>query len=219
MANEETARTLGEVMKDALGSALETFEAAADVVAASHDLALAIGRLRRVAVGPGDAGLAGRPVADQAREIGALETTKTSGDEEPLPALQNGASEGMKRCTKCGQQKPLEAFHRHAKHPDGRQNACKVCRAARRRSASQASGSQSAAGGTQRCKLCQEDKPLEEFQNAPYGKKKHTCRACMSARIRAAQKKGSKAKSDRKHLIKERAEAHLRSELMEETDR
>ena len=34
----------------------------------------------------------------------------------------------MKTCTKCGEHKTLEEFHRHKGEPDGRQWHCKVCR-------------------------------------------------------------------------------------------
>jgi 5-methylcytosine-specific restriction endonuclease McrA len=34
----------------------------------------------------------------------------------------------MKTCTKCGETKPLEDFHRHAPSPDGRKPRCKGCR-------------------------------------------------------------------------------------------
>lgn len=33
----------------------------------------------------------------------------------------------MKRCTKCGEEKPLEAYYRHAQAKDGRHSRCKVC--------------------------------------------------------------------------------------------
>jgi 5-methylcytosine-specific restriction endonuclease McrA len=33
----------------------------------------------------------------------------------------------MKRCAKCGQEKPLTAFHKHRREPDGHQTRCKVC--------------------------------------------------------------------------------------------
>lgn len=39
--------------------------------------------------------------------------------------------EGSKACTMCGETKPLEAFHRNANHPTGRNSACIVCRKAR----------------------------------------------------------------------------------------
>ena len=34
----------------------------------------------------------------------------------------------MKECNKCGETKPLEAFHKHNKCKDGRIGACRVCR-------------------------------------------------------------------------------------------
>lgn len=36
----------------------------------------------------------------------------------------------MKTCTKCGESKPLTAFHRHAPARDGRKPRCKACRVA-----------------------------------------------------------------------------------------
>lgn len=35
-----------------------------------------------------------------------------------------------KTCTKCGQAKPLDEFHRYARSSDGRQPVCKACRSA-----------------------------------------------------------------------------------------
>lgn len=32
-----------------------------------------------------------------------------------------------KRCNGCGETKPLEDFHRHSRHKDGRQARCKIC--------------------------------------------------------------------------------------------
>lgn len=34
----------------------------------------------------------------------------------------------MKICTKCGETKPLDAFHKHSRSPDGRKPCCKECR-------------------------------------------------------------------------------------------
>lgn len=33
----------------------------------------------------------------------------------------------MKRCSRCGEEKPLEAFHRNRGMPDGRQRRCAAC--------------------------------------------------------------------------------------------
>lgn len=40
----------------------------------------------------------------------------------------------MKKCSKCGQCKPLEEFHRHRSSPSGRDSWCKVCRNAKGKS-------------------------------------------------------------------------------------
>jgi len=37
-----------------------------------------------------------------------------------------------KRCTKCGEVKPLDEFHTNNRRPDGRNTQCKVCRNASR---------------------------------------------------------------------------------------
>lgn len=34
----------------------------------------------------------------------------------------------MKRCTMCGEAKPVDAFHRNRRRADGRQNVCKACK-------------------------------------------------------------------------------------------
>jgi hypothetical protein len=39
---------------------------------------------------------------------------------------------GSKRCTKCGEEKPLEEFHRRSDVPDGRTSRCKACEKARK---------------------------------------------------------------------------------------
>jgi Recombination endonuclease VII len=39
----------------------------------------------------------------------------------------------MKRCPKCGESKPLDAFHRSSKAMDGRQGYCKECMTANNR--------------------------------------------------------------------------------------
>ena len=36
----------------------------------------------------------------------------------------------MKRCSECGLDKPLDAFHRHRQKHDGRQTVCKDCKRA-----------------------------------------------------------------------------------------
>lgn len=38
-----------------------------------------------------------------------------------------------KKCSKCGEAKPLDEFHRNRKMPDGLQYVCKTCRAEERR--------------------------------------------------------------------------------------
>jgi len=38
--------------------------------------------------------------------------------------------QAYKRCTKCGETKPLDEFHRDSARPDGRRNDCKVCHGA-----------------------------------------------------------------------------------------
>lgn len=42
----------------------------------------------------------------------------------------------MKRCTKCGQSKSLEAFHRHRRNKDGRRAVCKACESKRAKAVS-----------------------------------------------------------------------------------
>lgn len=39
-------------------------------------------------------------------------------------------SEPMKRCTQCGEAKPLSDFHRHKREKDGYQPWCRLCRLA-----------------------------------------------------------------------------------------
>lgn len=58
-----------------------------------------------------------------------------------------------KRCTKCGEWKPVEAFGRHRAYLDGRLSFCKACRKA----------PPVLPPGTRRCRTCGEVKPEAAF--------------------------------------------------------
>jgi len=97
----------------------------------------------------------------------------------------------LKRCTKCGIEKPLEAFHKHARSLDGRQVWCKECyrrralerwrrlnpgRPVRRRYSPDATA--------KACRCCGLEKPVEAFHRAKRGAcgRKAICGECEAKR-------------------------------------
>lgn len=49
------------------------------------------------------------------------------------PEVSRMPEQAYKRCTKCGEIKPLSEYHRHSSLKDGRFNSCKVCERAKAR--------------------------------------------------------------------------------------
>ena len=68
----------------------------------------------------------------------------------------------MKHCTSCKRLLPLDAFHRHAGHSDGRSSQCKECRRKKRNPAA-VEREQLRSNGLKKCPVCQQIKPLSEF--------------------------------------------------------
>lgn len=82
-----------------------------------------------------------------------------------------------KRCADCGEHKPLEAFHRQAKSKDGRYPYCKSCCRARQRALYQTRDNKYRKA-FKRCSWCLTDKPSEDFQRTPEGKRHARCIEC-----------------------------------------
>lgn len=82
-----------------------------------------------------------------------------------------------KRCTKCGEVKPLSEFNRDGAHSDGRRSCCKACDSLRKRSKCNTVP----ADITEKCcSRCGEVKPISEFyrdKRADDGLFSH-CKAC-----------------------------------------
>lgn len=71
-----------------------------------------------------------------------------------------------KRCTKCGEVKPLSKFYRNRNAPDGRHSWCRSCQRPgieERHDARRAEAAELATLGLRRCTACGEVKPVSEF--------------------------------------------------------
>ena len=106
-----------------------------------------------------------------------------------------------KRCSRCGQVKPLSEFHKHAGHRDGRSSRCKVCRqesrypdAVKNRRAKQRLDD----AGMKRCWRCQRVKPLSDFFNnsSEHDGVTSMCKICHGAYKREFRK-GNREKVNR----------------------
>jgi HNH endonuclease len=88
-----------------------------------------------------------------------------------------------KRCTKCGEIKPLEAFDKSTKWADGRRGRCKLCRSLTRKSAPTTAP---APDRLKQCGICHTHKPAIEFSpNGESSDGRHSnCRECERARAR-----------------------------------
>lgn len=82
-----------------------------------------------------------------------------------------------KRCADCGEHKPLEAFHRQTKSKDGRYPYCKSCCQARQRALYQTRNNKYRKA-FKRCSWCLTDKPSEDFQRTPEGRRHARCIEC-----------------------------------------
>jgi 5-methylcytosine-specific restriction endonuclease McrA len=88
---------------------------------------------------------------------------------------------GMKRCVRCGQVKPLEAFHRYHRSGDGRMAACTDCERDRR--GFTARRVEPAPSGFKTCSACGAVRPLTDFYKDPRGPRGvvSRCKPCKLA--------------------------------------
>ena len=87
----------------------------------------------------------------------------------------------MKKCSKCGETKPLAEFYKCKKKPDGLQFYCKVCNSERQKSRN---FSVDPNLKEKKCRKCDETKPVAEFgksKNNPDGLNNY-CKVCDSKR-------------------------------------
>lgn len=93
-------------------------------------------------------------------------------------------------CSKCREAKPLGAFHRAKDQPQGRHRQCKDCRSELGKAERLARGSKQALRmalfreGKQRCSMCDEVKPLDDFYKCTRSKtgRKGQCIDCYNER-------------------------------------
>ena len=98
----------------------------------------------------------------------------------------------MKKCSKCGETKPLAEFYKCKKKPDGLQFYCKVCNSERQKSRN---FSVDPNLKEKKCRKCDETKPVAEFskyKNSPDGLFYH-CKVCNS------EYKNKKANKDKRN--------------------
>ena len=92
----------------------------------------------------------------------------------------------QKRCSQCGEAKPLDEFYRQSGGRHGRHASCKACAEQQRREYRRKNPPQRKDWtGVDRpshkvCKSCGQDKPLSEYFNATTTRdgKEHDCKAC-----------------------------------------
>lgn len=104
-----------------------------------------------------------------------------------------------KKCSKCGEEKPLDGFHRDATRPDGRKGDCKECRTeymrslrasrTRKRVAMQRAMLESST--TKTCIKCQRELPHSDFWGNTKTRDglRGSCKACANASKRAYYRK------------------------------
>src|SRR4051794_35638305 len=102
----------------------------------------------------------------------------------------------MKKCSKCGEVKPLDDFYRSSQSKDGRQGHCKACnlQALRERAARRPAKLRprvAAPAGYKYCYGCDQTKPFSEFgQNRSAGDgKTFYCKQCHNTRGRESKQR------------------------------
>lgn len=94
-------------------------------------------------------------------------------------------TDGAQTCTKCGEMKPLQEFHRHAIASTGRRPDCKICVNAKNGSKRRIRQAMIMAGKLP-CTKCGEMKPLEEFHRTPQTStgRRPRCKTCVCKQVR-----------------------------------
>jgi len=92
-----------------------------------------------------------------------------------------------KKCGRCRRKLPFSAFHKSKSSNDGFYSICKECRAG-------ITNAPEVPDGYKMCWICDEIKPLDDFECYGDGKKRNTCRKCSYKRW---NKKPSKYPYDR----------------------
>lgn len=91
-----------------------------------------------------------------------------------------------KRCTKCGETKPLDGFGKDRTRADGRFPWCRKCRRVPGAAERQADAAALAARGERRCATCKTARPLSAYgvRSASADGVHHTCRECVCGQVR-----------------------------------
>lgn len=96
--------------------------------------------------------------------------------------MENKKIPSEKKCSKCKEVKPLDAFCQKADRKDGRNSHCRACDSKRR--ASLAKPKREVKQGEKVCYTCKELRPFSEFarNTARADMMAHECKACEKAR-------------------------------------
>jgi len=111
-------------------------------------------------------------------------------------AAENKIALGEKRCSKCGEIKPLEQFYSTKKRVlDGRQSECKECVTRSRNPnydkylESKAERDKLYASGLKQCCTCKQVKPVEDFYKCLSRFAQSQCKACSLTRNQSPEAK------------------------------
>ena len=92
----------------------------------------------------------------------------------------------VKRCSTCGELKPISEFHRHRRNPDGHAYTCKSCRLRKEEAKARQSRAQyqrhfERNEEVKQCKTCDQVKPIAEFRRDPRCADgyRYSCEACI----------------------------------------
>ena len=142
--------------------------------------------------------------------------------------------EGMKKCTKCGEWKPLEEYHKDRKKEDGRASRCKKCKNRKKLIIINEQGLEIKVVGSKnksttywrdgvlvgkKCTKCSKDKEISEFnlKNKKKGTYKARCKECEKQyqldnerHIKEQKKQYYKDNAERKKQYAKDNEEHIK---------
>ena len=100
--------------------------------------------------------------------------------------------EETKVCTKCGEEKELNSFHKNKRSKDGYSQHCKMCRSPLNREIEK----QDLSGGYKKCSRCGESKFLDEFDKRPKSRLGYysACKKCLSEHYKRERREDSPEK-------------------------